>query len=256
MILETTIAVTVEALAPLHIGGRGNPLTGMENAVAKVGDRLVIPGPTLKGALRHQMESYLIDMYYDRKAGRWPQEQIALQPCMAGAGDVSREEAALIAAGRYRRTDDRGQRSGCVYGGETGICPVCYLLGAQGLTGFVRVPFLEADRLPDELYSGRVNRATGTIAHATNRPYELVAAGTTFRGSLLVLQNDDVRGWVFGQPRRLAGNATPDRWLEGGQWSAERIMEEMLEKRLQAITCVGGYRSKGFGRIKLTISKA
>lgn len=258
MIREQTLEISVETLAPLHIGGRGNVLTGMENAVAKVGERLVIPGPSIKGALRHQIERYLIDMYYDGKAHRWPPEYLAHQPCMAGAGDVSREEAALIAAGKYRRTDDgrddRGVRSGCEYKGDREICPVCYLLGAQGLTGFIRVPFLEADQSADELYSGRMNRAIGTIAQGTNRPYELVREGVVFRGGLVVLLQDDVRGWAFGQPRHpTGGDWTPDRWLESGGWNDQRILEELIVKRLEAIGAIGGYRSKGFGQIKVTV---
>ncbi len=255
MIREQKVEISVQTLAPLHIGGRDNPLTGMENAVARIGERLVIPGPSLKGALRHQVEDYLIETYYDAKARRWLQEQLALQPCMASAGSVSREESALVSVGKYRNTSAKGGdvRSGCVYPSEAGICPACYLLGAQGLTGFVRVSFLEANQQPDALYSGRVDRAKGTIAHGTNRPYELVREGTTFRGTLTVLLSDDVRGWTFGQPRRLEGNRTPDRWLESGEWNAERILDELIIKRLQAIGIIGGYRSKGFGLIKVTV---
>ena len=254
MIREQKVEISVQTLAPLHIGGRDNPLTGMENAVARIGERLVIPGPSLKGALWHQVEDYLIETYYDAKARRWPHEHLAMQPCMAGAGHVSREEKALITAGKFRRTSERDPaQSGCVYKEDTDVCPVCYLLGAQSLIGFVRIPFLESEQLPDQLYSGRVNRATGTIAEHTNRPYELVREGTTFRGTLIVLLSDDVRGWTFGQPRRLEGNRTPDRWLESGEWNAERILDELIIKRLQAIGIIGGYRSKGFGLIKVTV---
>jgi len=256
MIREQKIEISLETLAPLHIGGRGDPLTGMENAVAKIGEHLVIPGPSLKGALRHQIENYLIDTYYDAKARHWSPHHQALQPCMAGAGNVSDEEATLIAAGKFRKTsDERRVRSGCVYPGDTGICPVCYLLGAQGLTGFIQVPFLKSDQQPDALYSGRLDRAIGTIAHGTNRPYELVREGTIFRGILTVLLSDDVRGWTFGQPRNPKGNHTPDRWLESGQWDAQRILDELVVKRLEAIGTIGGYRSKGFGLIKVTVKR-
>jgi len=255
MIREKRVEISIQTLAPLHIGGQDNPLTGMENAVAKIGERLVIPGPSIKGALRHQMEDYLIEANYDDKARGWPQERLSLRPCMASAGRVSAEEAALVNAGKYRNTSARGSdvRSGCVYPSEASICPVCYLLGAQGLTGFIRVSFLEADQQPDALYSGRVDRAKGIIAHGTNRPYELVREGTTFRGFLSILDSDDVRSWTFGQPRRLEGNRTPDRWLESGEWDAKRILDELIVKRLQAITIIGGYRSKGFGLIKVTV---
>lgn len=258
MIRQEKWEISLTTLAPLHIGGRDNPLTGMENAVARIRDRLVIPGPSLKGALRHQIERYLIETYYDAKNHRWPQEHLALQPCMASAGDVSGEEASLIAEGKYRKTsdEDRKVRSGCVYPSKYGICPVCYLLGAQGLTGFVQVSFLVSEEQADALYSGRMDRAKGTIAHGTNRPYELVREGAAFKGSLTVLMSDDLRGWTFGQPRRLVNKETPDRWLESGHWSAERILDELILKRLQAIGAIGGYRSKGFGQVQITVNKA
>jgi len=258
MIREQRIRIRMETLSPLHIGGRENPLTGMDNAVARIGERLVIPGPSLKGALRHRIEDHLISTYYDAKAGSWPGEHRVVQPCMAGAGAVSKEEAALVNARKFRQTNDRRVRSGCVYPYprgypvEMGICPVCYLLGAQGLTGFVRVPFLKADQQPDALYSGRIDRATGTIARGTNRPYELVREGTIFEGELAILLSDDVRGWVFGEPRRPDGKRTPDLWLESGEWSKNRILDELIVKRLEAIEAIGGYRSKGFGRIRVT----
>jgi len=254
MIRKQEFQITLRTLAPIHIGGRDNPLTGMENAVAKIRDRLVIPGPSLKGALRHQMERYLIETYYDAQARRWPKERLALQPCMASAGKVSEEEAKLVATGKYRQTSDKGDiKSGCAYPSGYGICPICYLLGAQGLTGFIQVPFLVAEEQPDALYSGRIDRAKGTIAHGTNRPYELVREGTVFKGTLTILISDNLRGWTFGQPRRLVNDQTPDWWLESGEWSAERILDELIIKRLEAIGALGGYRSKGFGQVQITV---
>lgn len=259
MITEKAWTITLETLSPLHIGGQDNPLTGMENAVARVGDKLVIPGPSLKGALRHSIETYLIDRYYDASHRRWPHELGALQPCMAGAGDISPEEVQLVRIDKYHGDlRGRGGRSGCAYqsGRPSTICPVCYLLGAQGLTGFVQVPFLTAERNADALYSGRIDRAKGTIAERTNRPYELVRDGVQFTGLLRVLDKDDLRGWQFGAPRQLQDEGTPDTWLPSADWDAERILKELIVERLQAIQVIGGYRSKGFGRVKVTVAKA
>lgn len=257
---EKTFAVTLETLAPLHIGGRDNPLTGMENAVATVAGRLVVPGPSFKGALRHQIERYLIETYYDATRRQWPAQHAALQPCMAGAGDISVEETQLVAAGKYRATVQGNQRrSGCVYPTMGGICPVCYLLGAQGLTGFLRLSFITspADERAAALYAGRVNRSVGTIAHGTNRPYELAAPGLIFTGKVTILQQDAVRNWTFGRPRRPAGaQQTPDLWLDGQtDWTAQRILDELVLKRLEAIHILGGYRSKGFGDVKVTVKE-
>jgi CRISPR/Cas system CSM-associated protein Csm3 (group 7 of RAMP superfamily) len=254
MITERKIKICLKTLAPLHIGGRENPLTGIENAVTKIGEKLVIPGPSLKGALRHQLENYLIETYYDAQGHQWPEKQKALQPCMAST-EASKEEAQLISKGKFRQISRGGKlQSCCTYPGELGICPVCYLLGAQGLTGFVRVPFLESDQRPDALYSGRVDRAKGTIAYGTNRSYELVQPGTVFQGTLVILESDNVRGWTFGKPRQLQDGQTPDLWLETGEWDAERILDELIVKRLQAISSIGGYLSKGFGVVQIKLS--
>ncbi len=257
MITEQAWTVTLETLTPLHIGGQDNPLTGMENAVARVGGALVIPGPSLKGALRHQIETYLVGQFYDAHNRCWPQKHAALQPCMAGAGPVSPEEQRLVAAGRYRRTGRDNRFSGCAYRSDrdSPICPVCYLLGAQGLVGFVQVPFLTAQGDPSALYSGRIDRAKGTIADRTNRPYELVRGGVQFTGTLRVLKSDDLRDWQLGAPRRLGGD-TPDAWLDRGEWDSERIIKGLVHARLEAIQVIGGYRSKGFGRVKVTVTEA
>lgn len=118
------------------------------------------------------------------------------------------------------------------------------------------LPFLEVDQLPDELYLGRINRATGTIAQGANRPYELVREGTVCRGRLTVLERDDVRGWEFGKARYPSGgDRTPDQWFASGGWDAQRILDELVIRRLEAIMMIGGYRSKGFGAIKVTVRR-
>ncbi len=163
----------------------------------------------------------------------------------------------MIKAGKYRSTNRESDQSGCQYPprGGRGICPVCYLLGAQGLTGFVSVPFLTAEHTADELYSGRLSRATGTIAHSTNRPYELVREGTNFRGEMTILEQDTLRGWTLGEPRILSSEPSPDQWLISGERKLDWILTELVENRLRAIGAIGGYRSKGFGQIKVSVKE-
>lgn len=43
--------------------------------------------------------------------------------------------------------------------------------------------------------------------------------------------------------------------LRDSQWSQDKILKELVVDRLQAITTLGGYRSKGFGRVQITVSK-
>ncbi len=244
MIRERAHHVEVEALEPVRVGGAPDPLSGRENPVAMVGSDATIPGSSLKGALRGEVERFLIDRYYDRDSERWPTDQLAAQPCLA-ATRLSLAEQQLRNSGRYRQS--------CSYPvpqGASGICPACYLLGAQGLVGFVKVPFLWCQVSTDALYSARIDRSSGTVAQGTNREYQLLPRGTRFSGTLYLLEEDTALGWRLGQQRPLPGD--PDRWLNPG-WDREQIVNELLVGRLQAINYLGGYKSKGLGRVRITV---
>lgn len=247
MITEQTYRVEVEALEPVRVGGAPDPLSGQENPVAIVGSEATIPGSSLKGALRSEIERYLIDQFYDSNAGRWPATNMPTQPCMA-ATQASRAERKLIGPSRKYRQN-------CVYPlpqGAPGVCPACYLLGAQGLVGFVKVPFLWCQVSPDVLYAARIDRASGTAAQGANREYRLLPRGTPFQGMLHLLEEDSALGWRFGRPRPLPGN--PDAWLALG-WDRDQVLQHLLLERLQAIQYLGGYKSKGFGRVKVTVTQ-
>jgi CRISPR/Cas system CSM-associated protein Csm3 (group 7 of RAMP superfamily) len=244
MIREQAYQVEVEALEPVRIGGAPDPLSGQDNPVAIVGSDATIPGSSLKGALRGEIERFLIDRYYDGGGGRWPPDQLAAQPCLA-ATRLSPAEQQLRDSHRYRQS--------CTYPvrqDASGICPACYLLGAQGLVGFVKVPFLWCQVSPDALYSARVDRSSGTVSQGTNREYQLLPRGTRFGGALYLLEEDTARGWRLGQDRPLPGD--PDRWLKLG-WEREQITRDLLVERLQTINYLGGYKSKGMGRVRITV---
>lgn len=263
MISERAFCVALETLEPFRIGGVGDPLAAADNPVAIVGSQAAIPGSSLKGALRAQIEQHLIGQFYDRQTGRWQQNHGGAQPCMA-ATQVSRDERALIERGLYR-SDQLRAAPGCHYPCNVGdrarcgherhtICPVCYLLGAQGVTGFVRVPFLFSDVAPDQLYSARMNRATRTVSEQTNRSYQLIPHGTTFRGTMYLTLEDDVLGWSLGKPRPLGDNTGGDAWLGDGSWTRDRLIKELVTDRLEGINLLGGYKSKGFGRVKIKVT--
>jgi CRISPR/Cas system CSM-associated protein Csm3 (group 7 of RAMP superfamily) len=243
---------------PIRIGGKTDPLSGAENPVMRVGGKIVVPGPSLKGALRNEVERFLIEKYYDTTSGKWPNTETALKPCIP-ATKLSKDEEELVKQGKYKIH----KAGGCHYPCDTRphkcendkhtICPVCYFSGAQGLPGFVRVPFLFSDVGWDELYSSRLDRATGTVVHGTNRPYSVVPNETTFKGILEVIIKDDVLNWELGKPRNLTDNSKGDAWLNGGEWNQEKIIKELIVGRLENIELIGGYKSKGCGKVEISV---
>ena len=247
---EKVFDVTVTTKVPLRIGGPDDPLAAAKNVVSRVGDRLVIPGSTLKGAYRAELEAFLIDRCYDADAGKWAAGEEAKQPCIP-ADRPSPDESRLIKSGRYKQDP-------CAYTerkSSASICPCCYLLGAMGIQGFVRVPFLYADAMSDQLYSASLDRATGTVRRGTNFPYELVPEGVTFGGKLSVTVRNTVLGWELGKPREYASNQTQDTWLRDKQMAADQLIQEWIVNRLVGIALIGGYKSKGFGEVSVKVEE-
>lgn len=251
MLKRSFFEITLTNSEPLRIGGPDDPLSGADNPIARVGNKIVIPGSSLKGALRAEIERFLIATHYH--SDKWSPGKEAFQPCIPG-DKPSIDEQALIREGKYRLDGN------CHYPCKPkcrmnhSICPACYLLGAMGLEGFIRVPFLVAEVAHGKLYSSRIDRATRTVAERTNRPYELVPMDTKFKGTLEVLVQDDLLGWRLGSPRSLGDRTSGDKWLQNGKnLSAEEIIQTVILDRLQAIRLLGGYKSKGFGRVKIEV---
>ncbi|MCC6546920.1 hypothetical protein IT570_07100 [Candidatus Sumerlaeota bacterium] len=240
--------IKLTAIEPLRVGGADNPLSDADNAVAILGGRPCIPGATLKGAYRAQLERFLFEGYCAN--GSW--KDTLLKPCLPSAGKVSEQERQL-AKRQYRK------EKGCElrYADKDGICPACYLLGAMGIGGFVSVPFLFADPATQEtLYSARIDRAAGTVAKGANRSYEVVPPGSVFEGELDVLLEDAFLGWELGKPRKLHESASADSWLAklDPQLNRNEFFELFIQTRLQRIDRIGGYRSKGCGRVKIEVT--
>jgi CRISPR/Cas system CSM-associated protein Csm3 (group 7 of RAMP superfamily) len=239
--------IELKTQEPFRVGGVGDPLSEQGNPIAIVGDRVVIPGPSLKGRYRAELERYLIE--------EWSGNGL-MKPCIPSS-KLSLDEEVLTKSGKYRANGS------CTYppkGGNSNICPVCYLLGAQGLFGFVRVPFLECTNPPEDLYSARIDRGTLAVAKGTNRPYQIVPKDTTFLGKLSVLIEDKVLGWVLGQDRGKPDNQRKqrtlplDKWLTNN-WTQEKILSELIVKRLENITELGGFKSKGCGKVNITVKE-
>jgi len=260
MLKEKTFTITLKTKEPLRIGGKKDPLSGADNPVTKVGGKMVIPGSTLKGALRAKLEEFLIDSYYSN--GKWKNDHEHLKPCIPG-DELSQDESILVKTGKYR---DQG--GACRYpcidrkcGKDVShsICPACYFWGSMGLNGFVKVPFLYAEGSGSELYSSRIDRGTKTVMTGTNRPYELVPDGTIFEGQLIVLLEDTVLNWKLGEPRNLGETRTlGDKWLDGNKGKMEEknqldFVNKYIIERLKNINILGGYKSKGFGTIQVDV---
>ena len=257
MITEKKFKVVLETLEPFRIGGKEDPLSGAETPVARVGNRVVVPGSSLKGAFRAEVEGFLINTYFQ---GEWSENEKNLQPCIPTT-EISADEWKLVNEGKYRDMKVKGRYRGCHYPCKDrdcneahSICPVCYLFGAQGLNGFLRVPFLYVDISTSELYSARIDRAKKVVSERTNRPYELIPEGTKFEGELFLLAEDDILGWKFGEPRPLKDKTLGDKWLEEGEFNEETILKDFVIERLKSINMLGGYKSKGFGRVKITVN--
>ena len=256
MLKEKSFKVQLKTKEPLRIGGKKDPLSGADNPVTRVGGRLVVPGTSLKGVLRNAMEQYLIDTYYEN--GKWKSGCEHLKPCIPGA-ELSEDEKRLVSADKYR--DQNGTcrypctDKNCGRDISHSICPACYLFGSMGLNGFLKVPFLFAETSPAELYSSRMDRGTKTIAQGTNRPYELVPDGTIFEGTLTVLLEDTVLGWKIGESRKLGEARTlGDKWLEIDKKTQDEFIKTFIADRLKSIKVLGGYKSKGFGAVEISVS--
>ncbi len=238
--------------APFRIGGV-KPVPGtrdVDSPIVKLGNNVVVQGTSLKGALRAELERYLIDRFFDKENKRWTDEW--MKPCIpADEKTVSPDEKKLIERGLYKYSCSYPNR-------DDYICPVCYLLGARGLVGFVEVPFLTMEKGSVEILQFiREDRVVGTSAKGEKGAlgkYEAVPEGSIFKGVMTILEEDDIIEWKLGEPRDLA-ESKGDKWLESGSWTKEKILKELIEDRIKAIMKLGGYKSKGFGDIQINIRK-
>lgn len=235
---------------PFHIGAFQDPMSDVHNPFTTLGGVPVVQGSSLKGALRAQLEEYLILNYAD--------DNPAMRPCIpAPWNNLSPDERSLVP---YRDRPGKYRGSSCGERGGRGksLCPTCYLLGAMGLVGFVQVPYLYLDSEDDieEVYQNRRDRALETVARGANRTMQAIPKGAVFRGEIEVLLRDEIRDWTLGQPRRKL-RSFRDEWLQGEQgWSQEDFIGEFILDRLQAIPRLGGMISKGFGGVEITVTPA
>ncbi len=241
------IKVTITALSPIRVGAKKSPMGSIDSPIVKIGGKYVIPGSTLKGALRSKIEEYLIDKYSNITE---------MKPCIpTSRNTISQEERKLINSGKYR------SGGSCEYPKTNSICPACYFLGANGLIGFVSIPFLYTNSLAELMYSVRIDRAKGTAADRTNRDYEVLPQGTVFEGDIEIILEDTVKGWKLGK-KRTGLQMDVDKWLDekdvdtGKKFSEMEpndLIKEFIKDRLNEIKQLGGFKSKGAGKVKIEI---
>jgi hypothetical protein len=69
------------------------------------------------------------------------------------------------------------------------------------------------------------------------------------------LIGDGLLGWQLGQSRDLKEHTQGDAWLRDKQWTKERVLKELLADHLKAVRSLGGYRSRGFGRVDIAVQE-
>ncbi|RLI61794.1 MAG: hypothetical protein DRO88_12610 [Promethearchaeia archaeon] len=261
------LKVELETKSPFRIGTK-KLFSGIDQPIIRLGDKIVIPGTTLKGALRNEIERYLI-----QNCSNNPE----MKSCIPTAR-LSVDEEKLVEDGKYRRSschypcnmrkEKNQEKERCssikwkYYGledekreGKHSICPTCYLLGAQGIPGFITVPFLNTEVKEEEFAGVRIDRGNGTVTKEGPRNYLIIPEDVKFTGTLTILLKDDIKGWELGKPRPLKEPTLGDKWLENSEWTTEKIIKELIKERLENIKVLGGLKSVGAGKVKITVTQ-
>ena len=213
-----TVEGRLRTLTPLHVGATSSPLpVATDRPVAR--DALgqpFIPGGTLKGALRIEVERIVRGVRPARA-------------CSAAAGEADWCVSAT------RQIGAAGAAAGSTTASTlpAGTCWVCRLFGAPWLASHLQVADLPVDPAtwlgPFQVREGiAVDRDTDTGRRGLGYDYEVVPAGTEFDCQLRADTDD---------PRLLGMLALGLRPLEEG------------------LLALGGGRSRGLGRVALTVER-
>jgi hypothetical protein len=274
------LAISVEFLPNSfgHIGTSKFPLTGLDLPVFKIDERPVIPSTSLKGAWRSRFER-LLDENLDQLAGSFNTDPNHLKPCIPTTAPSVAERGKFgnrrwltgcqIELGEEKVKLNPKHRDGS----REFICPVCYFFGANGLQGFLRLSHLSPPVSQAVLYKQTItsrDRAVDGVRSGALASGEFVKGGTRFEGVAELLLHDGT--FTFGDPRRLNSQGQDhegkpaivfDRWLENfardERDSVQRqlvLINKLLIPAFEKIDVLGGHRSKGGGRVKVSIQLA
>ena len=213
---------TITTRTALRIGAAGQGLDAVDLPVIKDGLGFpVIPGASIKGALRATVEALVRGAAPDGAPGR-------IRACDPLSDGTSGEPAAC----GYRSRDDEPDAAATL--GEH--CTVCQLFGSHRLASHVRISdaMLERDpgrdpamdRAPIELRDGvSIHRDLGRAKNTGKYDFEVVPPGTDFQLELFI--------------------ENPRPWLAG-------LMLVGFDQIDEGFTALGGFTSRGLGRVTIT----
>ncbi len=267
-VLQIPLKITVLEGSFLHIGGSPSPLTEKKAPVFSVDGKPAIPASSFKGAFRYQVEQLLITNKDDLKSKFSIADEELLKPCIPSTSPTIAEKTLI---GLYRKQLRSGRRNdieseGCWIEEEEqirippkGLCPVCYLFGATGLMGFLRIPnfWPETGEYRIDQTNIKIDRKSGTAATGAIVTGEQVKPGTIFKGTLEIV--DQQGTFRFGRAREI-GETKIDLWLDGiaskpiGE-AQLLLINEILIPALNNINVIGGQKSKGAGKISIELDK-
>jgi len=260
-VYQTPLKITVQEGSFLHIGGSPSPLSEKDAPVFSVDGKPAIPASSFKGAFRYQVEQLLIAKKDELKLKLGITDDKLIRPCIP-APRPSRAEQELLNLGYRKHCEIKVEEDKVEIPKENnrpiGLCPVCYLFGATGLMGFLRIPnfWPEVGEYRIDQTSIRIDRESGTAAHRALVKGEQVKPGTMFKGMLEIIAQQGT--FQFGKAREIGGTNV-DLWLNGiASKSVEEtqllLINEILIPALNNISVLGGQKSKGAGRVKVEIA--
>lgn len=253
------LKITVTEGSFLHVGGTPSPLTEKKQPVFSVDGQPVIPASSFKGAFRQQVESLLIQKkdVLAANLGLSGNQTSLLKPAIP-APRPSKAERDLFNRGYRSEHSEIKVEEDRVYLPKLGLCPPSYFFGATGLEGYLRIPnfFPVPGEWRIDQTRIRIDRKSQTAAPGAIVTGEQVKPGSLFEGELLIFQ--ERQGTSFGFCRTIGG-VEVDLWLK--QWaepdSTKRqlfLLNEILIPALNNIEVLGGQKSLGGGKVKITLS--
>lgn len=257
-VLQIPLKITVQEGSFLHIGGSPSPLTEKKAPVFSVDGKPAIPASSFKGAFRYQVEQLLIAKKDELKSELEITDERLIRPCIP-APRPSRAEQELLNLGYRKHCEIKVEEDKVEIPKDVGLCPVCYLFGATGLMGFLRIPnfWPETGEYRIDQTSIRIDRESGTAATGAIVTGEQVKPGTIFKGTLEIVAQQGT--FQFGKAREIGGTKV-DLWLDGiaSKPTGEAqllLINEILIPTLNNITVLGGQKSKGAGKVSIELDK-
>ncbi|NMC59723.1 MAG: hypothetical protein GYA51_10125 [Candidatus Methanofastidiosa archaeon] len=252
---KININVKVNEGSFLHIGGNPSPLTGKKAPIFMINEVPAIPATSFKGALRYATELH-IKTHLDElmKIFELDNEKF-LKPCLPSSKPSNAEKT--IKNYRNENCQIKFERENLKIP-DDGICPVCYLFGANGIMGFLRFYNLLATS-PGlnkmEQTNIRIDRKLNTAASGAIVSGDQVLPGTQFEGELEIILKDE--NYEFGKSRRIEDKFI-DKWLnnvenEDLEELRLKIINNLILKPLSNIDRLGGQKSRGGGKVKIKV---